>query len=551
MNRSTDESMGPEKLARTRTFALVIVALHLVILLVNAGTTTVWEDEANGIFLGGRPLGEIIELMSLNFHEDPPLHNVLLHCWIPVAGFSPWLLRLQSVIFWVLGLVGIFVAGRRLGGERIGWCSLIAASLMPYHWLFPAAVRWYSFFACVTVWNFVCFLSLREQAENGVDGPARWRTLLPAGAGYALTGAAMWYTNYIAPGIFFCHLVICLAWSRQRVLLAGRLAGCWVVITFLYLPWLPTFLRQLFISTKTFSGRTPLLVKVPFSLYVTWAGELSTPFAWWISIPAAVAAVAAAGLILIRFRLCRLPLVIFSIMVLALCVSGTIGVKRMLIVSPFLAMCLGLSLAGRPDRAARWWARLRWTFAVCATIALTGSLVNMVRHEGWSTYRWFDPVEPVLQTLKSRQPRALLLTNSNVVFFYLHDQFGEMAAKGKFRVNTSQYDPRAVLYPLEGCGKRDFEEAIGEVDRVVYVHHSPYGLFSNVRAELDGKLASHGFRAVRTESFLQMAPLFLRYHHRLRTAGSEDHDSKRVVVAHFAREKAMSSAAVLSDGKVR
>jgi hypothetical protein len=142
----------------------------LAALCLNAATMTFCEDEANGFYLSKQPLGELLGLLRSGYHEDPPLSDVILHAWIPVAGFRPWLLRAVPVAFWVLALPGLFLVGRRLLGPRGGWLTLLAVGLLPYHWTIPGVFRWYSLYACLAVWNFWCFLGFLGRLPAGRVG---------------------------------------------------------------------------------------------------------------------------------------------------------------------------------------------------------------------------------------------------------------------------------------------------------------------------------------------------------------------------------------------
>ena len=523
--------VAAEKLPR---IALSIVALHLVVLVVNAATTCVWCDEINGYFLSCRPLGELLRLMADNVHEDPPLYDVLLHFWIPFSHYDPLLLRLLSVVFWALTLWGLFVSAKRLGGLPSGWTTLIVAALMPCHWLLPAALRWFSLFACLAVWNFAWFLSLWSRARHAPDPGGGWKDLLPAAIGYVATGAGMWYTNYSAPSLFFCHLLICLAWAERKLHLARWLVACFTAIGLLYLPWLPTFLTQL--STSTMNNTDSLLVPGGLSLYSLWAGEFSTPLAWWISIPAAATALTAAALALRHCRRVRLPLLIFVVVVLALWLSQTIWTIRMLIVSPFLALCLGVSLAAEWDRKARRLTALRWAFFTSAIILLTGSFVNMVKREGWNSYRWLDPVATTVRQIKSAQPGALMLTNSKVAFFYMQDELEPAGATGDFQVDARAYAPKVINYPIDEWFRDTADQAISRTQQIVFIHHAAYGgFFSRVCSGLTDDLTNRGFRAGATRSFLPMSPSFIRHSPKLDESESKKQDRSRVVVAYFAR----------------
>lgn len=477
-----------------------IILAALVLLTWNAATTNVWDDETNGYFFSRLPFKELLELMAKNAHEDPPLYDVMLWNWMKVAAYDPLLLRLPSILFWVGTLLGIRRCGDQLSEGRAGLLCAAVAAVMPIHWMFPAAMRWYSLFACFAVWNFASLIVL---LKRGGSLGTPWRTL----AAYAATGTAMWYTNYSAPAVFLAHGVVALivlgrSWRRLGLLLAS-----WVVIGLLYLPWLPVFIRQL--------GHVVPPVTLNFlaaSLYALWAGEVSTPFAWWISVPALAVAISGCGLILMRWRLTSAPALMVAVLMTLLIVKNAIWTKRLMIFSPYLAMAIGLAVSTRTEvRFTPSWLRLRLVFAVSSLLLLVGSLVNEFRREGWLAYRWLMPVREVVEKTLASSSGAVFLTNSNSVAFYGHDPVGLNI--------TSRMPERAgemtVLPFYEGMAS-----GIGEVVKTrltaarsaVYIHESSGVRFTLVRPWLNAAMKEAGYEVVRTENHAEASAEYLRFH---------------------------------------
>jgi len=552
------------KLAGTGAITAALAALCL-----NAATMTFCEDEANGFYLSKQPLGELLGLLSSGYHEDPPLSDVILHAWIPVAGFRPWLLRAVPVAFWMLALPGLFLVGRRLLGPRGGWLTLLAVGLLPYHWTIPGVFRWYSLYACLAVWNFWCFLHLLDAPAGASRSTAR-RSALYA-VGYVLTGAALWYTNYSAPILFFSHMVIAPMLARGEAKKGPGIfcrngpkgashktylvpfSLCWLAIGLLFLPWLPTFLGQLGRSARPLSPSYTAL-----SFWVLWAGELASPFDLHAAAPAVVGAVAFAVLGAMRFRRSGIPGCVVAVALVGLLATGAIGPKRLLIVSPFLALALaaalGLSEKGSdpldsrgltPFRigAERRTARRRFARAglavslACALVAVAAvSWVNLVRRSGWVAYRWLDPCSAAVQRVRARAPGALVVSNSNPVFFYLKDEYG----KNLCRLPQEQdpgYRPAAMLFPLELNYAPRCREALREAQRVAWIYHSPYhGPISGCYGETGGRLARYGFRPAEVEPLLRPASGFLRHHPRFGGRAVLPADDYRMVVVYFEKD---------------
>lgn len=500
-----------------RTIAIALICACLSLLLFNAATTTIWDDELTGFFLARQPVADIWRLMADNYHEDPPLFLLWLHYWIAVAGDRPWLLRLPLIACFGAVAWGTHATARYLAGERTGWYTLIATALLPYHWLFPAALRWYALFACLAVWNFFVFLHLR----SAVTGPNRdgARTWLVA---YVVTGSLMWYTNYAAPLYFAAQFVVVLLWDRPRLRLVGWLAAGWLMIAVSYAPWLAVFARQLPISIGSLGASFRSVQVVVLCLYVLWAGEFSTPFAWGISVPAAVSAICAMLLFAVQPppRPGRLPGAVLVLVIVGLSLAGVLWTKRLLLVSPFLAIWLGITLSTAASRS------LRLVFAAAAIIAITGSLGNLIRRDGWLSYRWIDPIEEVVRGVRQSEPAGLVVTNAYPVLFYLHSTCG---------LPLGSCDPSspAVFHDF-GDQQPSWARDTRPPARVSYIHHSATSAFSSISDELERNLRREGFTLVAVEPFLSVSPVFETYAPRRFPPGSDTrYDRYRLVVAHF------------------
>jgi len=528
----TTNSLDPPRDNRALARPAKIAAAGLcfagaVLLLVNAQTMTICEDESNGFFLSHKPLGEVIRLMAANSYEDPPLWDVLLHAWTPIAGYDLGLLRGLPILFWLLTAPGLFLVTRRLAGPRAAWCSLVVLMLMPYHWTIPAAFRWYSFFAFLAVWNFFFFLRLEECARTDDHTLTGRKTRFFRGVPYVLTGACLWYTNYSAPMFFFIHLVVAMVRARRRRQIATDLALCWLAVSLLYLPWIATFLRQLGRSTRSVSFSYTGL-----SLYVLAAGEFSTPFHYWISVPAIVAGILLAALVGVGFRRCWVPVAALAVVMTAMLATGVIGPKRLLLASPFVAMIAGIALADESSRR-RWIAAARTGLLAMAVLVAGGSLVHMFRQTGWVAYRWLDPCRAVVRQIRSETPSALVVSNSNPIFFYLGDQYGKNFCYGYQRTDPS-YRPKAIHFPLKANYPPVCRELLDRADRVAWVYHSAYdGPISKWHDEFVDEMGRLGFRVSKIETFLRASPAMLKYHPRFRDRSSNLLDEYRLVVVHF------------------
>ena len=191
----TENKQSPNWLILLCIIALLI---NLSLLLWFAASTNVWDDETNGYYLSRLPISKMMSALYNNYYEDPPLFNILLWFWIYIAGFSPFLLRLLPFIFWLTAIPGMYLIGKKLTGPIAGLYVVIAACLMPYHWLCPIAIRWYSLGASLVIWNLYFLLVIWDKVDsvpkppNKSDMLSKRRFFLLPVIGYGLTGAALY-----------------------------------------------------------------------------------------------------------------------------------------------------------------------------------------------------------------------------------------------------------------------------------------------------------------------------------------------------------------------
>lgn len=87
---------------------------------------------------------------------NPPLYYVLLSGWTRLFGTSDGGLRLFSLFWAVLALPFIWLLGRELGGNRMGWTAAVLFALSPVSLFYSVEGRMYSllwFFAAALAWT--------------------------------------------------------------------------------------------------------------------------------------------------------------------------------------------------------------------------------------------------------------------------------------------------------------------------------------------------------------------------------------------------------------
>ena len=193
-----------------------------------------WLDEALTVNIARLPLHQIPSFLRRD--GSPPLYYFLLHFWMGWFGQSDLAVRSLSAVFGVITLPLVWLAGRRLGGARLGWIALLLLATSPFAIRYATESRMYSLVALLTVLG---FLALDRSLRNPRPG-----NLVAVGV---VTGLLL-YTHYWA--LYLVGTVLLwLLWEARRGRAEWRAgARASLVATFVgcltFLPWLPTFFFQ-------------------------------------------------------------------------------------------------------------------------------------------------------------------------------------------------------------------------------------------------------------------------------------------------------------------
>ncbi|MBK5289501.1 MAG: glycosyltransferase family 39 protein [Acidimicrobiia bacterium] len=232
---------NPPSAEAPRSLRLVFGVVVVVGLAAAAGLRFVaqpdlWLDEALTVNIAQLPLDQLRGALLRD--GAPPLYYVLLHGWIGVFGTSSFAVRSLSGAFGVIAVGLAFIAGTRLGRDRteqrwMGFTAMIVVAVSPYAIHYSTEARMYSLTMVLVLLGVIL----------GIDA---WRRPTPVRlAGIALVTGALLLTQYwsfFMVGVVLVGLALG-TWRHLRParrLLVAVLVGCAI-----FLPWLPTFRRQL------------------------------------------------------------------------------------------------------------------------------------------------------------------------------------------------------------------------------------------------------------------------------------------------------------------
>jgi mannosyltransferase len=195
--------------------------------------------------------------------NHPPSYYVLVKAFADLAGYGDVPLRFFSVICGMVLITGLYALGRRLGGEVMGVTAALFATCVPSFIYYAQEARMYSLLMALAVLSSYSLLRFSEDT-----GCRRWWVA------YVLTTSAALYTHYFAVLLLIAQNVLWLLWCiwglvgrhpQHKVPSLGERVRWWglgqALVLALYLPWLPTAVRQVSIGQGTW-WRMPLPASV-------------------------------------------------------------------------------------------------------------------------------------------------------------------------------------------------------------------------------------------------------------------------------------------------
>lgn len=197
---------------------------------------SLWSDEGASVAQALRDAPAIVANAAADIH--PPFYYLALSGWVQWAGTSEFAVRAFSAVLGIVLVALCWLLGKRFGGTRTGLVAAFVAALNPFQLYYAQEARMYMLAA---VLGAVCVLATLRIA-------APVSTALALYAGAAVLGL---YTHYTFPVVLaVCNLIWLGQWlgsrpprpNPARSLLLWL--GAQVLVAVVYLPWLPTALRQ-------------------------------------------------------------------------------------------------------------------------------------------------------------------------------------------------------------------------------------------------------------------------------------------------------------------
>ncbi len=238
--------------------SLGIVFLAAALRFHNLGTQSLWNDEGNAYVQATRNFADIASNAARDIH--PPGYYWLLAFWHDLTGSSEVALRSLSTLASILSVAFTFALGKRLFNPAAGLAAAVLVALNTFSIYYAQEARMY---ALLALWGSAGMWVLVGLLRN--TGRTRHVVSLQWGLALALINTAGLYTQYAYPFIMLAQGVMFLIWfvihfafrarTQRAVSLLGVYIAANILTILLFLPWLPTALRQV---TQWPSTGTPI-----------------------------------------------------------------------------------------------------------------------------------------------------------------------------------------------------------------------------------------------------------------------------------------------------
>ncbi len=224
----------------------------LILRLHDLGDQSLWYDETVTTYLAQQTIPELLAHTARDIH--PPGYYLLMHAWLSLVTIRPgleFLAALPSVLAGMLLLPLTYVVGRRAGlGQIVSLGGMWLAAIAPFHIWYSQEVRMSTVGATLgmfCIWSVLALLPPKRTAPSSPNRPVRpWIAWIL----YTLAASAGLYTLYYFGILLLALNVLVLLYllrgaRRSHVPFVGQWLAAQLLVIVLFLPWLPTALRQI------------------------------------------------------------------------------------------------------------------------------------------------------------------------------------------------------------------------------------------------------------------------------------------------------------------
>jgi hypothetical protein len=384
-------------------FLLSVVAIALI---ATNRWFTVIDDEAFIIDRAAKPARQTIELFlrGIGEHQHPPLYDLILHGWLRLTNGNMHLLRFPAIAFYLMGAWALAAAAKRLGGSRSEICVLWIVALWPYGFHFGRVAVWYSFCFLLVCLVTLCYLKFLDGRTR-----ANWLWLF-------LSSLALVYSNYFGWALVGC-LALDFALRNARNLSAWWLPflGTGALLLIAYSPLFAAFLTEMHHGPHADFHVLTVAANGVYNLYCLFVSESVAPWYWIAGVSAGLAIAVCLILTVVGSpSSVRRFLIFFVALFIVMTVLGIIQPKRVMLISPWVILPVGVTLGTLPRQFMR--AAILVSLVFVAVIGWFGIFTRKL----YAAPRWIEPWDNVAQhAAEVIHNGGIVIGNNPSFFFYM------------------------------------------------------------------------------------------------------------------------------------
>ncbi|MEK6221014.1 MAG: glycosyltransferase family 39 protein, partial [Chloroflexota bacterium] len=244
---------------------LLLVIVAILLRIQNLGLNALWLDEIFTSVLSwpDKNYSEVIRGALSTPLPTPPLLYLISNTWMRLFGFSETIIRVPSVIVGGLGIFAMYLAGKSIFNQNVGFTAAVLLVFSNRHLYFSREARYYPYFVVFTILTTLFLLKglKNNQTKDWVgytiftilNTQLFLTTILVTGA-QALYVVGLFIYKKFKEKLKFEH-----GWFKDSRLRSFIISSFYVFLVFS--PWMPIFLEGL-IGKRGVGAETPRVLNL-------------------------------------------------------------------------------------------------------------------------------------------------------------------------------------------------------------------------------------------------------------------------------------------------
>lgn len=229
--------------------AFILLALILLLgsflRLFKLGEESFWLDESATVYAANQSASYIVgniynkRVLVPEYFKDGggemPAYFLLSYYWTRLVGLDEFKMRLLPAIFGIISILMIYILGKEIFNKEVALIAAFILAINHQNINYSQEARMYSLLVLLAI-SSTYFLARALKGKN------KYWTF------YVISAALMLYTHYLTFFIIGFHAVFILIYIKTYIKLLKKIFLAYLAIFLIYLPWIPTFIKQFYES---------------------------------------------------------------------------------------------------------------------------------------------------------------------------------------------------------------------------------------------------------------------------------------------------------------